>query len=110
MTGQAKATADKQTVPIGQQRPKPPPIPPRPSDLEIKARPESAMTAEDADKTESLPDEDVFNPADPLFVVMGVTGAGKSTFISLLSEDDVEVGHGLQSSKAFSISILPTVC
>ncbi|GAB1310769.1 GTP-binding protein A [Madurella fahalii] len=29
---------------------------------------------------------------------MGVTGAGKSTFISLLADQHVEVGHGLQSS------------
>lgn len=28
---------------------------------------------------------------------MGVTGAGKSTFISLLSDDQIEIGHGLQS-------------
>ncbi|KAK1750450.1 P-loop containing nucleoside triphosphate hydrolase protein, partial [Echria macrotheca] len=30
-------------------------------------------------------------------ILMGVTGSGKSTFISLLSDQDVEVGHGLES-------------
>jgi hypothetical protein len=30
---------------------------------------------------------------------MGVTGAGKSTFISLLTRGHVEVGHDLQSSE-----------
>lgn len=39
------------------------------------------------------------DPSDLIFMVMGVTGAGKSTFISLLTEEDVEVGHQLQSSK-----------
>jgi type IV secretory pathway VirB4 component len=28
---------------------------------------------------------------------MGVTGAGKSTFISLLSEESIEIGQGLDS-------------
>jgi len=31
---------------------------------------------------------------------MGVTGAGKSTFISLLTRGHVEVGHDLQSSES----------
>ena len=41
----------------------------------------------------------VFHPSDQIFIVMGVTGAGKSTFISLLTEANVEVGHELQSSE-----------
>lgn len=40
-----------------------------------------------------------WEPSDLIFMVMGVTGAGKSTFISLLTDEDVEVGHQLQSSK-----------
>ena len=30
---------------------------------------------------------------------MGVTGAGKSTFISLLSDEEIKIGHGLESCK-----------
>lgn len=41
----------------------------------------------------------VFHPSDQIFMVMGVTGAGKSTFISLLTDANVEVGHELQSSE-----------
>jgi ABC-type protease/lipase transport system fused ATPase/permease subunit len=37
---------------------------------------------------------------DAVLAVMGVTGAGKSTFVSLLSPDkDVEIGHDLRSSE-----------
>lgn len=32
-----------------------------------------------------------------MIAVMGVTGAGKSTFISTLTERDVEIGHDLTS-------------
>jgi len=34
---------------------------------------------------------------DVLLAVMGVTGAGKSTFISLLTKENVQIGHGLES-------------
>jgi ATPase subunit of ABC transporter with duplicated ATPase domains len=34
---------------------------------------------------------------DIVIAVMGVTGAGKSSFISLLSDEDIGIGHGLQS-------------
>ncbi|EXJ74760.1 uncharacterized protein A1O5_01455 [Cladophialophora psammophila CBS 110553] len=94
---QPTATADRQMIPSTQRKREPPPVPSRSSKPDANARPESFVAVEDDDKPESLPDEDAFNPADPLFVIMGVTGAGKSTFISLLSEDAVEVGHGLQS-------------
>ena len=36
---------------------------------------------------------------DVFIAVMGVTGAGKSTFISLCSEQKVKIGHGLKSCK-----------
>lgn len=39
---------------------------------------------------------------------MGVTGAGKSTFISLLSKESVEIGHGLDS-RSLPISSLQIV-
>lgn len=38
-------------------------------------------------------------PKDVLIGVMGVTGSGKSSFISLLANQRVEVGHGLKSCK-----------
>jgi ABC-type multidrug transport system ATPase subunit len=34
---------------------------------------------------------------DIIVAVMGVTGAGKSTFISLLSDEEIEIGHGMES-------------
>ncbi len=36
---------------------------------------------------------------DGMVLVMGVTGAGKSTFIDMLKPGAVTVGHGLESSK-----------
>ena len=30
-------------------------------------------------------------------LLMGLTGSGKSTFISLLAEEEVEIGHKLES-------------
>jgi excinuclease UvrABC ATPase subunit len=35
-------------------------------------------------------------PSDVFIAVMGVTGAGKSTFISLCSGREVKIGHNLQ--------------
>ncbi|KAJ5794730.1 hypothetical protein N7457_001329 [Penicillium paradoxum] len=37
------------------------------------------------------------NPNDKFFLVMGMTGSGKSTFIGRCTGDDVTVGHGLWS-------------
>lgn len=34
---------------------------------------------------------------DVIIAVMGVTGSGKSTFISLLAQEEVKVGHSLES-------------
>lgn len=39
------------------------------------------------------------NDGDVAVVLMGVTGAGKSTFISLLADECVEIGHSLQACK-----------
>lgn len=41
-----------------------------------------------------------------LIAVMGITGSGKSTFISHCTEDEVPVGNHLQSRKSLS----PTQC
>jgi ABC-type multidrug transport system ATPase subunit len=37
---------------------------------------------------------------DVIIAFMGITGAGKSTFISLLTDEEIEIGHGLQSCKS----------
>lgn len=82
--------------------------------LENKCKP-SDLHSEDAQATVVESDSDdaeeagellspetmpVFDPSDLFFMIMGVTGAGKSTFISLLTEENVEVGHALQSSQS----------
>ena len=41
----------------------------------------------------------IISKNDIIIAIMGVTGAGKSTFISLLSDQEIEIGHGLQSCK-----------
>lgn len=38
-------------------------------------------------------------PTDVFIAVMGVTGVGKSTLISLCTNREVEIGHGLSSCK-----------
>lgn len=35
-----------------------------------------------------------------VIALMGVTGSGKSSFISLLADQDVEISHSLHSSNA----------
>ncbi|KAF3921550.1 hypothetical protein AA313_de0202749 [Arthrobotrys entomopaga] len=47
-----------------------------------------------------------FGPHDLFIAVMGITGSGKSSFISLLSDEPVEIGHGLQSHTS-AIAIYP---
>lgn len=43
-------------------------------------------------------------PSDVFIAVMGVTGSGKSSFISLCSgSDDVKIGHGLESCESQQI-------
>jgi ABC-type lipoprotein export system ATPase subunit len=39
----------------------------------------------------------VINADDIVIPVMGITGSGKSTFISLCTEEKVDIGHGLMS-------------
>ena len=45
---------------------------------------------------------------DVYVAVMGVTGAGKSTFIEKLTGKEVNIGHGLFSCKYFSPAHLNT--
>jgi signal recognition particle receptor subunit beta len=41
---------------------------------------------------------------DAYIAVMGVTGAGKSSFIATCSNQDVTIGHDLTSCKSLMIS------
>ncbi|KIW14312.1 hypothetical protein PV08_07094 [Exophiala spinifera] len=52
---------------------------------------------EDDDSSGAQLHEIQFMRRDIIIAVMGVTGAGKSTFISLLCEQDIEIGHGQKS-------------
>ena len=39
----------------------------------------------------------LYRPQDVVIAVMGMTGAGKSTFISYLTNENVGIGHGLEA-------------
>jgi ABC-type proline/glycine betaine transport system ATPase subunit len=41
------------------------------------------------------------DPDDKFFLVMGMTGSGKSTFVGRCTGEDVTVGHGLYSCNIF---------
>ncbi|KAI8207020.1 hypothetical protein K4K52_002608 [Colletotrichum sp. SAR 10_76] len=43
------------------------------------------------------------NPDDIVIMVMGVTGSGKSSFVQLLVDEDVDVGHSLEPYSAKKI-------
>lgn len=45
------------------------------------------------------------HPRDRFFLVMGMTGSGKSTFISRCTGEDVDIGHGLYSCKSTRTTI-----
>jgi ABC-type hemin transport system ATPase subunit len=61
----------------------------------------SASPQETALKPQQRP---ILRAGDVIIAAMGVTGAGKSTFVSLLSPDeDVEIGHDLKSSECPTI-------
>jgi len=51
----------------------------------------------------------VYRKDDIVLVVTGVTGSGKSTFIEKCCDQDVNIGHGLDSC-AYSIPIFETSC
>lgn len=101
-----KVIDDRQAMLNIQQTFRPPPVPPRRPTEKTGDYPRVKLQPEEDDKDESVSDDDAFNPADLFYVVMGVTGAGKSTFVSLLSEDAAEVGHDLQSSKSVLFALL----
>lgn len=56
-----------------------------------------AMRRRDFQGERSLPTEGDPDNEDIYIAVMGVTGAGKSTFISHCTEAEVPVGHNLES-------------
>ncbi|KAJ5470619.1 hypothetical protein N7530_007976 [Penicillium desertorum] len=49
------------------------------------------------------------NPGDKFFLVMGMTGSGKSTFVGRCTGEDVTVGHGLYSCTT-SIDVFDFQC
>lgn len=53
------------------------------AEMDLAVEPAPAMTEDGLEKL--------------AIILMGVTGSGKSTFISLLTDQNVEVGHGLES-------------
>ncbi|EAQ90639.1 hypothetical protein CHGG_02574 [Chaetomium globosum CBS 148.51] len=61
-----------------------------------------ASTGSDMDLDENTEARDVvsLNDDDIVIALMGVTGSGKSTFISLLAEQSVQIGHSLNSCTA----------
>ncbi|KAK4155080.1 hypothetical protein C8A00DRAFT_13861 [Chaetomidium leptoderma] len=67
--------------------------------------PEAAPSTESdpgMDTDESMETKDVVSLSDDDIVIalMGVTGSGKSTFISLLAEQSIRIGHSLNSCTA----------
>ncbi|KAK6518921.1 hypothetical protein TWF281_003613 [Arthrobotrys megalospora] len=71
----------------------PPTVPQNLSDIQPQVT-ESQKSADTSNKSTSIE----FNKDDIIIAVMGVTGAGKSTLISLLVQDkNIEIGHGLTS-------------
>jgi 50S ribosome-binding GTPase len=48
-------------------------------------------------QTASEPASDAMSPDDIIIAVMGITGSGKTTFISRCMGEDVGIGHGLHS-------------
>lgn len=66
----------------------PPPAPTRPAPSMPQVKP-----------AKQLPSTLKPRPSDVFIAVMGMTGVGKSTFVSLCTEDEVKLGHGLGSCK-----------
>jgi putative protein kinase ArgK-like GTPase of G3E family len=47
----------------------------------------------------------MFRPEDIVIAVMGITGVGKSTFISHLTDEDVVIGRGLASCEPIRVAV-----
>ncbi|KAL6821263.1 P-loop containing nucleoside triphosphate hydrolase protein [Trichoderma camerunense] len=69
---------------------------------------DSSTTPMDLEPNERLRDNPGFSEDSVAIVVMGGTGAGKSTFVSLLTDEQVEIGHDLKSCTAETIHIIDT--
>jgi signal recognition particle receptor subunit beta len=48
-------------------------------------------------------------PNDVFIAVMGVTGAGKSTFISQLAQRPIKIGYSLQACRCTPTTVLPSL-
>ncbi|MCJ1390893.1 hypothetical protein MMC18_003754 [Xylographa bjoerkii] len=69
-----------------------PPKPPKPSKLSTKDSAKASSKSRKDTKTSGGPSSN-----DIVIAVFGLTGTGKSSFISKLSGKDLQIGHGLQS-------------
>jgi signal recognition particle GTPase len=49
------------------------------------------------------PQRHEFSNDDIAILIMGVTGSGKSSFISRFTDDDVKIGHSLESCKILTV-------
>lgn len=79
----------------------------RPDRQNRRVEPDSNMTRSPIESSIAIDiDDDTPDPQpdDTWIAVMGMTGVGKSTLISLLTEQDVGVGHNLQSSMVLLLS------
>jgi ATPase subunit of ABC transporter with duplicated ATPase domains len=47
----------------------------------------------------------MFRPDDIVIAVMGITGVGKSTFISHLTDEEVVIGRGLASCESIRVAV-----
>lgn len=50
-----------------------------------------------------------YDPEDILIAVMGMTGAGKTSFISTVAGVDMKIGHGLFACKKTSFHLYPSL-
>lgn len=70
------------------------------------------QSVEDRKMTKTMPDPPprklpVITPQDIVVAVMGITGAGKSTFIDFFSDESAGIGHGLESCTA-KVEVFPS--
>ena len=93
----------------------------KPTEPAAQATPGSDNTNEASTKVDQRAFRDGYEPAegDVFIAVLGVTGAGKSTFISKCTEKEVSIGHNLQActqevgvflckSREFNIYVIDT--
>lgn len=63
------------------------------SEMEASTERDSYTPSEEENDTDYPPNQE----SDVAIAIMGLTGSGKSTFISLLADEPVQIGHSLES-------------